>query len=218
MEQQKIKILLADDHHVVRFGLCSLLEKVDNLKVVADTGSGKDCINLYKKHRPDVAVLDITMPDLSGIEATKYIKEVDPEAKILLISYHISEDILKDAMFAGAIGYILKDSNKEDLIEAIHTVASGKRYFSKEVSNLMVEDYASRLQPLSESEHEIKKLTNREKQVLVLIVEGLTSQEIGAKLFISPRTVDTHRNNLIHKLKVKNSAALVKYAIEKGLV
>lgn len=218
MGEKEITILLADDHHVVRFGLCELLNGVENFKVIADTGSGLESITLFKKSKPDIAIIDITMPDLNGIDVTREIVKLFPEAKILLLSYHISEEYLNKAIHAGASGYILKDSKKEELEDAIRKVIDGERYFSKLVSSMMVERYADNLRKPGDIENNLTKLTKREQQVLVLIAEGMTSHEIGKKLFISPRTVDTHRNNLIHKLNVKNSAALVKYAIQKGIV
>lgn len=211
-----ISILVADDHSVVRYGLCSILNSVENFKVVAEAQNGSETIALYKEHRPDVCFIDITMPDLNGIETCRNIKKMYPNARIIIMTIHLSEDYLNEVLSAGASGYMLKNAGKQEIIDNIGKVMNGEKVFSKAVSDLMAESFlkkheAPEQRPVAEA------LTKREKEILKLIIEGKTNQAIGEQLFISPRTVETHRANLMHKLGVKNTAALVRKAIKHDL-
>ncbi len=216
---QRIKVLVADDHDLVRYGITSVIHASDDIEVICEASSGMEAIELFKEKRPDVCILDITMPDRNGIETTRSILEIDPEARILIITMHVGEEYLNEVIHAGARGYMLKNCDRKELLDAIRAVHNGEKAFSNSVSRLMNECYMRNLQSSKENpETEKVKVTKRELEIIRLIAEGHTSSEISEILFISPRTVDTHRTNLMSKLNLKNAAGLVRYAIETGLI
>ncbi len=218
---EKIRVLLADDHELVRTGLVKLLESYKDLDIVGEAGDGVEAVEKTKKLNPDVLVIDLSMPNLSGIEATKIIRKDCPQVAVLVLTMHQKEEYVYQILKSGAGGYILKDAGKDELAHAIRTVARGEKYFSPRVSEIMVDGYLRKTVLHDESssgnadEMEVS-LTKREKEVLSLIAEGLNSEEISERLFISPRTVDTHRTNIMQKLDIHDAANLVKYAIEHG--
>jgi DNA-binding NarL/FixJ family response regulator len=211
----KIRVLVADDHEIVRYGICSSLRDSKLVKVVAQASDGETAIKEYKQHQPDVAVIDISMPDQDGIATTKAILEIDPDANILILTMYAEEEYINRGLAAGALGYVLKNTDRDTLICAIQNVAKGQTFFSTDVSNVLAQKYARIKRGEEQSESD---LTARETEILKWISEGHTSQQIADQLHISPRTVDTHRSNLMQKLNVKNTAALVRYAIKNDLV
>jgi len=213
----KIKILVADDHEIVRYGICSVLATADDIEVVGESSTGAQTVEMFKKLKPDVSIIDITMPDMNGIETTREIHKLDPNAKILILTMHLNEEYLSQTLKSGAMGYMLKNSDKKELLEAIRKVYRGRQVFSEPISKLMAEKYV-RITREQEKQEDKVHITNREKEILRLIVDGYTSHEIAQLLFISPRTVDTHRANLMQKLDIKNTAGLVRYAMENHLV
>lgn len=213
---EHIRVLLADDHDIVRFGISSVLQTAKDIEVVAEAASGAQTLERYKQVQPDVSIIDISMPQMSGIETSSRILEYDPEAKILILTMHMNENYLNQVLRVGALGYLLKNSAKDELLDGVRKVASGQTVFSESVSQLMTERYVNQTRRNDEGGGSSVNLTTREKEILKLIADGLTSQEIADKLFISVRTVDTHRANLMQKLKIKNTAALVRYAFEHG--
>ena len=216
---QRIKVLVADDHELIRYGIISVIHACDDIEVICEASSGMEAIELFKEKRPDVCLLDITMPELNGIETTRSILEIDPEARILILTMHIGEEYLNEVIHAGASGYMLKNSERNELLNGIRAVYKGERAFSSSVSRLMSECYMRNVQTSKEKpESEKVKVTRREREIIQLIAEGHTSSEISEILFISPRTVDTHRTNLMNKLDLKNAAGLVRYALENGLI
>jgi two-component system response regulator NreC len=218
---QKIKVLLADDHELVRSGLVKLLETYKDIIVVGEAGDGQEAIEKTKKLNPDVLVIDLSMPKLTGTEATKIIRKECPKVAVLVLTMHENEEYVYQIIRSGAMGYILKDAGKDELPTAIRTVAKGEKFFSPRVSEIMVDGYLRKAMARDESAS-VKldsidvALTKREKEILVLVAGGLNNQQIGEKLFISPRTVDTHRTNIMQKLDIHDSANLVKFAIEHG--
>jgi len=214
---KKIKVLVADDHEIVRYGICSVISTADDIEVVAEAPNGEEAVQRFKEQDPDVCILDIAMPDLNGIETTREIRSYDAHAKIMILTMHLNEEYLKQALNVGALGYLLKNSSKKELLEGIRKVAKGEKVFSEPISKMMAERYIRQARH-NDREKESVNITNREKEILRLIVDGYTSHEIAQILHISPRTVDTHRANLMQKLDIKNTAALVRYAIEHGHV
>lgn len=221
---EKINVIVADDHDIVRFGICSVLNSVEDIEVIGEASDGDEAIALYMEKKPDVALIDITMPGKNGIETTTEIIKRDPDAKILILTMHINEEYLNQAIKAGSLGYLLKNCEKEELYNGVRSVARGKKVFSSSVSKLITESYFSKIKdnrpltvPSASASSQDVKLTKREREILGLIADGMTSQEIAANLFISPRTVETHRANLLQKLDIKNTAGLVRYAIENGI-
>jgi DNA-binding NarL/FixJ family response regulator len=213
-----INVLLADDHNIVRYGISSILATSPGINVVAEASDGAEACRLYDKHKPDVCIIDISMPGMNGLECTRTILKADPKARIIIMTMHLNEEYLNQVLSAGAVGYLLKNTNKADLIKSVHKVVEGDRVFSTSVSELMTQSYISRSRKQPSDQHADQKihLTKRENEILRLIAEGQTSQSIAAKLFISPRTVDTHRANLMQKLNARNTAALVRFAVENG--
>ena len=208
-----IKVLLADDHAVVRDGLRALLEAQSGIEVVADVANGREAVREAQKLRPDVVVMDIAMPDVNGIEATLQIQELVPSARILILSMHSTTEHIFRALQAGARGYLLKDSAGAEVAEAVRAVHAGRRYLSQKIAATMIDDYIAerhRTSPLD-------SLSRRERQILQLIAEGKTSAEVGAMLFLSPKTVDTYRSRMMHKLGIGDLPNLVKFAIQNGI-
>jgi len=212
-----IRILLADDHAVVREGLKMILESNPEMQVVAETGDGLETVRQSRTIRPDVILMDISMPSLSGIEATRRILENQPEIRIVILSIHsTSEDIFR-ALQAGAIGYLLKESAGAEVTEAVRAAYAKKRYLSRKVDDIVIDSYIhNRVNTGSKSP--LEKLSIREREVLKLVAEGKTSNEIAEILFLSPKTVETYRSRLMQKLGLKDIASLVKFAVGQGLV
>ena len=214
---EKIRILLADDHALVRSGLIRLLEPNKDILVVGEAEDGEETIRKTKELKPDVVVIDLSMPKINGIEAAKIIRKDCPESRVLVLTMHENEEYVYQIFRSGANGYILKNANRNEITTAIRAVAKGERFFSPRVSEIMVEGY---LRKAEEREKQIDspdiELTTRERDVLSLIAEGFNNQQIADKLFISPRTVDTHRTNIMQKLDIHDVANLVKYALDHG--
>ncbi len=214
---KKIHILIADDHRIFREGLAELLAKEPNMEIVADVGDGNAIREVINSRQVDIILMDIDMGETSGIAMTKEIKTTHPDIKILTLSMHGDKSYIIKMLEAGANGYILKNAGKEEMINAIHTAANGHTYLSSQVSARLLEHIANPT-PASRKKNEDTPLTDREIEVLILIAEEYSNPEIAEKLFISVRTVDTHRRNLLDKLGVKNTAGLVKYAIQHGFL
>lgn len=213
------KVLIADDHEVVRDGIKNILTTIENIVIAGEACNGEEAVKLYKDLKPDMVIMDISMPQMNGIEATKVIKEKDPEARILILTMHDNQEYLNQIIRSGAKGFVLKNTDKDELVEAIKTVASGENFFSKDISKLIIDNYIKNAkEPERNNNYKEIPLTKREIEILKLIASGYSNQEIANMLFISYNTVDTHRKNIMHKLAIKNTAGLVRYAIEKGLI
>ena len=214
---KKIRILLADDHNVMRRGLRLLLENQPGFIVVAEASDGRQAVEHAKNTHPDVVVLDIAMPHLSGTEAAQRITEMLPGTAVVILSMHSDESYLLRALKAGARGYLVKDSPEGDLIEAIKAVNEGKAFFSPEVSRMLVEDYVRELRS-RDAEDSYDLLTTREREILHLLAEGKSNKDIAVMLGLSLFTVETHRRNLQEKLNLHSVAELILYAVRKGLI
>jgi DNA-binding NarL/FixJ family response regulator len=212
-----IRILLVDDHTVVRKGLRLLLESHGDFKVVCDAADGREAIALAEQHRPDVVVMDVAMPILNGIEASRHICASLPETAIVILSMHSDEAYVLKALKAGARAYLLKDSAEHDLIAAVKAVSDGKAFFSPAISKMLVEDYVRQMQE-QKIEDSFELLTTREREVLQLLAEGRSNKEAANILQLSLHTVETHRANIFQKLNLHNGAELILYAIRKGVI
>jgi DNA-binding NarL/FixJ family response regulator len=216
---KNIKILVADDHEVVRDGLRNILLSLGNVSIVGEVANGEDAVTQYNELKPDLVIMDISMPVMNGIDATRIIKENDPEAKILILTMHDNQEYLNQIIRSGAKGFVLKNTDKEELLQAVKSVASGENFFSKDISKLIIDNYIRSAKEGEKGEtYKEVPLTKREIEILKFIADGHSNQEIANKLYISYNTVDTHRKNIMHKLSIKNTAGLVRYAIEKGLI
>jgi len=212
-----IRILLADDHSVMRTGLRLVLERQDDFEVVAEASDGRQAVSMAQQHQPEVAVLDITMPNLNGIEAARQITASQPQTCVIMLSMHSDEAYVLRALKAGARGYLLKESAEGELIDAVRAVSQGKAFFSPAVSRVLVEDYVRQLQD-REIEDSYELLTTREREVLQLIAEGKSNKDIAAMLNLSLYTVETHRGNLMEKLNLHTVPELILYAVRKGVI
>jgi DNA-binding NarL/FixJ family response regulator len=212
----KIKVLIADDHKIIRVGLRGLIELSTDIEVVAEAENGTEVIDLVKKVKVDVVLMDIDMGHTSGIETTHQLKKEHPEINVLGLTMHEEQEYIIEMLEAGASGYLLKNTGMDELLTALRTAARGDSYFSQQVSATLL--HAITQKKASGGSKSNGPLSERETEVLRLIVQEFSNGEIAEKLFISIRTVDTHRRNLLEKLQVKNTAGLVRYAMEKGLV
>jgi DNA-binding NarL/FixJ family response regulator len=211
-----IAVFLADDHTVVRDGLCALLNAEADITVVGTASGGRDAVRQMIKLRPHVAVLDIVMPSLGGIEATHQIREANLSTQVVILSMHASQEYVLRALRAGARGYLLKESAGNDVIDAVRAVHAGRRYLSETIADKLIDRYLDTLdQPASQDA--LACLSPREMEVLQLVVEGKTSPEIAGILSLSSKTVETYRSRLMHKLDIDSIPALVKFAIRHGL-
>ncbi|HEX2981593.1 MAG TPA: response regulator transcription factor [Anaerolineaceae bacterium] len=208
-----VDILLADDHHVVRQGLRSLLETQADMNVVGEAANGLETIELVQKLHPQVLVLDIMMPGLNGMEVTRRLKG---QTNIVILSMHANEAYVLEALQNGAYGYVLKDATATDLIQAVRAAALERRFLSQPFSELAIAAYARMAQATPLDPYSM--LTAREREVLQLTAEGLTNNEISARLSISPRTVEVHRANVMHKLSLHSQTDLIRYALKKGIL
>jgi DNA-binding NarL/FixJ family response regulator len=207
-----ISILLADEQVVVRRGLRSLLEERADFKICAEAGNGRDAVELVLRHRPDIAVLDVALPVISGIEVTRQIRKLAQAPEVLIFSTHASEDVIREAIVAGARGYLLKSETDDQIVKAVETLAQHHAFFSMGISDAL-------LVPSDDSGHgNAVNLTLREREVVQLVAEGNSNKEIAKALEISVKTVETHRAAAMHKLDIHSTAHLVRYAIRKKLV
>lgn len=214
---KKVKLILVDDHKIFLDGLESLLSSIDQFSVVFCASSGEQLFSKIEEHLPDIVITDISLKGISGIDITRRIKQDFKSIKVLILSMHINEEFVLNSVKAGADGYLPKDSSIEELIEAIVTVNEGGQYFSKSISDFFFKNYINRYKYEQELTEKYE-LTNREIEILKLSATGLTNKEIANKLYISIKTVDTHKTHIMHKLKLKNSAELVIFAIKNKMV
>jgi DNA-binding NarL/FixJ family response regulator len=217
VEKKAIRILLADDHNIMRRGLRLLLERQPGFEVVAEAADGREAADRAEATHPDIAVLDIAMPNMSGIEAAQRIRALLPQVAIVILSMHSDEGYVLRALKAGAKGYLLKDSAESDLIEAIKAVSEGKAFFSPEISKILVEDYVRDMRKRG-AEDSYELLTSREREILHLLAEGKSNKDIATLLDLSLYTVETHRRNLQDKLNLHSLAELILYAVRKGVI
>lgn len=211
-----IKVFIADDHAMMREGLRLIIEAERDISVIGEAADGRQAVRLIQRLAPDVVIMDIAMPILNGIEATAQILNSKTFTQIIILSMHATKEHIFRALEAGAKGYLLKESAGKELVKAIRAVYAGNRFLSDRISQTVIEDYIH--QRIADSEESpIKRLSPREREVLQLVVEGKTSAEIASNLFLSPKTVETYRSRLMHKLGIKDLPGLVKFAIQHGM-
>jgi two-component system response regulator NreC len=209
-------IVLADDHHVVRQGLRSLLDAEPDFSVVGETGDGVEAAQLAERLRPDVLVLDLMMPGLNGLEVTRQVSQRSPQTRVVILSMHANEAHVLEALRAGAVAYVLKESTSAELVRAVREAVAGRRYLSPPLSERAIEAYMQKAESVALDPYET--LTAREREVLYLVAEGHTNAEIADRLFISRRTVETHRANLMRKLDLRTQTDLISYALRRGIL
>jgi DNA-binding NarL/FixJ family response regulator len=212
-----ITLVIVDDHQIVRDGIKAMLLCHKEINVI---GEAADCIELYtllEQNQPDIIVLDISMPGKTGVEITRELIEKNPETKILILTANTDEQSIMDSIKAGAAGFLNKDTSREEFISAIKSIYHGEGYFGEKLSKIIYRSYIQHIKSVREPEKEIG-LSEREIQIVKLFSEGLSSKEIADKIFLSPRTVETHKSNILEKLNLKNNIELVKYAIKNGII
>ena len=214
---KKVRVLLADDHQLIRSGIRLMLEREPDMSVVGEASDGREAVALAKSLRPDVVIMDVGMPNLNGIEAAGQMTQENPELAVMILSMHPDETYVLRALRAGARGYLLKDSAEADLIKAVHVVANGKSFFSPSVSKVLLDDYVRKLKR-SGTEDAYDLLTPREREVLQLIAEGKSNKDIANLLNLSVYTVESHRSNLMDKLNIRGLPELILYAVRKGII
>ncbi|MBK5225131.1 MAG: response regulator transcription factor [Thermoleophilia bacterium] len=214
----KIRILLADDHAILRAGLVRLLGEEKDIEVVGEAENGREAVQKALELHPDIVLMDIGMPVMNGMEATKQIKKRDADVKVLVLTMHDNEEYLFQVLQAGAAGYVLKKAADSDLVNAIHVVSRGDCFLYPSAAKMVVEDYLDKLKHGQEPTSSFDTLTDREREILTLVAEGHTNREIAETLFISVKTVETHKANIMEKLNLHKRAELVKYAIKKGML
>jgi DNA-binding NarL/FixJ family response regulator len=212
-----IKVLLAEDHVIVRKGIRTLLEKDEEIQIVAEAQDGNEALAKAEQLNPDVVVMDITMPLLNGLEATRRIKKYCPDVKVLILTMHTAEEYIFQLLRAGASGYVLKHAAPEELLFAIKAVHRGDTFLSPSIAKTVIDDYILHAEK-SAKEDPIEILTSREREILQLLAEGHSNREIAKMLFISVKTVETHRSNLMNKLNLHGIAELVVFAINRGVI
>jgi two-component system response regulator NreC len=212
-----VRIVLADDHTVMRNGLRLLLERQPNLQVVGEAADGRQAVALIEKANPDVVIMDIAMPNLNGIEATRQIINQNPRTAVAILSMHSDESYVIRALKAGARAYLLKDSAEADLLAAVRALTEGKSFFSPAISKILVEDYMRQLKSRG-AEDTYELLTNREREILQLLAEGRTNKEVANMLNLSLYTVETHRTHILQKLNLHSVPELILYAVRKGII
>lgn len=213
----KTRILIADDHDIVRAGVKHLLERQEDIEVVGEASDGRELVRMAEQLNPSIILTDIAMPQLNGIDAAAQILRHSPDTKLIIISMYADEEFLVRALTAGIKGYLLKDAVQADLLRAVRAVASGRSFFSPAIAQTLAEDYVRQLQNKGlEDSYEL--LTEREREVLQLLAEGKSNKEVAAVLDVSPYTVESHRTHLMQKLSLHNTAEIVLYAVRKKIV
>jgi len=210
-----IKVLIADDHQLFREGLVNLISSAPDIDVIGEAKDGKEATEKTKELKPDVVLIDIGMPEMNGIEATRILKKQQPEVKVIAVSMHSDRQFVKGILEAGADGYLLKNCTYRQLINAIQSVVEGKKYLSDDITEMVIQGY---LDPAEEVNDNQSDLSEREMEILKLYAEGKSTREISEKLFISVKTVGTHKQHIFEKLGIKSNADMVKYAIKEGLI
>lgn len=213
-----IRILLVDDHQIVRDGLKSMFAGQMDIEVVGEAENGRDAVVLARRLVPDVVVMDVTMRELSGTESTRQLLAEVPATRVVALSMHSDQRSVSAMLGAGASGYVLKDTPFDELVRAIRAVADGRIFLSERVADVVVTDYVARLSPSANAPATGKHLSPREREVLQLIAEGASTKEIAARLFLSAKTVEAHRRQIMKKLDIYNVAGLIRYAVREGLV
>lgn len=213
-----IRLLIADDHQLMLDGIQSLVSDAADIEVIALAHNGREALDLVARHKPDVVLLDIDMPVMTGPEALELMRAAHPQARVIMLTMHYEKALIELCVKRGAAGYLLKNTTRDELLMALHKVAAGQTYFSGDVTMALLNQPVADVRAQQAATTGLDELTDREMEILKLIAEGLSNTQIGDKLFISPRTVDTHRTNLMRKLNVSNIAGLIRIAYKNKLI
>jgi DNA-binding NarL/FixJ family response regulator len=215
---KEIRILLADDHEVVRRGLCTLLQAQPGWKVVAEAANGREAVDLARQFKPAVVILDISMPEVNGFEATRQILKAIPQTEVLILTMHESEQVVREVLDAGARGYVLKSDAGQDMVAAVESLSRHKPFFTSKVAEMVLEGYRKKGLAESKTKALRSSLTPREREIVQLLAEGKSNKEVAAALGISIKTTETHRANIMRKLNLQSISDLVRYAIRNKII
>lgn len=219
MNTNLIRVLIVDDHQLMREGIASLLRNIEDIKVIATASSGEEAINVARAENPDVVLMDIMMAGMTGIEATRWIKEQNSAIKVIIVSMEVKREFISAGIKSGIDGYLPKDSDKETLVDAIHTVHKGGRFFNEAITSLIFEDfYSKEIKAPVRTKTISSDLTKREMEVLEHVAAGRTNKEVAEALFVSVKTVETHKTHILEKLGLKNTAELIMYAVKHKII
>ena len=210
-----IRILITDDHQLFREGIANLLAASPQIEIVGQAENGQEAIEKARKLKPDIVIMDLSLPIINGVDATRILCKEQPETKVMVLSMHAEKNYIKEALEAGAFGYLFKDCTYDQLIDAINTVYLGKKYLSDKITEVLIKDYLTKEEKVPDNNQE---LSERESEILKHIAEGKSTREIADLLFISIKTIGTHKQHILEKLNLKSTAGLIKYAIKKGIV
>ena len=218
MNKNPIKIILTDDHQIVRDGIKAMLSDVEGIQIIAQAGSGKELFDLLKTKNADVIILDIELPDMSGIDICRQVTQEYPDTRILILSMYTGEEFIFKAISEGAKGYLPKNTNREELVMAIKSVSENREYFSPVISGIMLKSYIQKAKSRNTNAIDLTDLSKREIEILRMLAEGYQNTEIAEKLFISIRTIESHKSHIMQKLELHTTAELVKFAIRQKLI
>lgn len=218
MNTETIKIILTDDHQIVRDGIKAMLSDMAGIQIIAEAGSGRELFDLLKTYKADVIILDIELPDISGIDICRQIMEQYPNTRVLILSMYTGEEFIFKAIGEGAKGYLPKNTSREELVRAIRTIAENHEYFSPVISEIMLKSYIQKAKSKNADPKDLTELSKREIEVLRMLAEGYPNTEIAEKLFISIRTVESHKSHIMQKLEIHTTVELVKFAIRNKLI
>jgi len=218
MPNKTITLVLADDHQVVRKGLQSMLSGFDDMHILGQAASGCELLDLLNHCKPDVIILDIELPDCSGLDLIQQVHQASPESRILILSMYTGEEFIFKSISEGANGYLPKNTSREELAEAIRTVYSGKEYYNPQVAGIILNSYVNKARQKNQVKGSLDELTRRETEILTMLAEGVPNQVIASKLFISIRTVESHKSHIMQKLDLHSTAQLVRFAIREKLI
>lgn len=216
--KDKITLLIADDHEVIRMGISQIFSGHPKIEVIGTASSGREAVDLARKLNPDVVLLDITMPELNGIQACSLITAANPHTRVVMFSMYENEAYAHQALSVGACGYVIKTSTGQELVEAIEKAGAGQYYFSPKIGADIIKQYLAPNSPQAVNQTKYDLLSEREQQIFRLVVEGFSSRKIGELIYISPRTVDKHRSNIMKKLEINDSMELVRFALKIGVI
>jgi DNA-binding NarL/FixJ family response regulator len=218
MKEKAIRIILTDDHQVVRDGLKSMLSGIQDFQIIAQAANGSELFDILAKNEADILILDIELPDISGLEICSRVSVSYPEIRILILSMYTGEEFIFKALAEGAKGYLPKNTSRDELVKAIHEIANGREYYSQLISDIMLKSYIKKAKTKKTDHKNLDELSKRELEVLKMLAEGIPNYEIAEKLFISIRTVESHKSHIMQKLELHTTAELVKFAIRQKLI
>jgi DNA-binding NarL/FixJ family response regulator len=214
---RKLRLVVADDHSLMRRGICDLLESEPGWEVVAEAGNGREAVEAVAKAKPDVLIIDLAMPELNGLTATREILRFFPKTEVVLLTMHNTDQAIREVLESGARGYVLKSDAEQDLITAVKAVAAGKPFFTPNVAEVVLKGYLFR-GANTETKENLSELTTRERQVVQLLVEGKGNKDVAVAMRVSVKTVESHRSNINRKLSIRSTSDLVRYALRNGIV